>query len=152
MNSLTVDTKGRQQMNLFKWLTHANSVHDVVLSLYKRGLASAMKHDQKGARDAYTAAIDMPDAPADLRAMALYNRALLSAAANEFPQAVQDLNAVLAMQAAPQIVKSAAIHKLDRMRRRDDTDTAPRLHTRASSREATSMISPLQAHDLCSVV
>jgi hypothetical protein len=126
-------------MNFFKWLTRVNSVHDVVLSLYKRGLASALNRDQKAAKDAYTAAIDMPDAPADLRAMALYNRALLYGAANEIPKAIQDLNAVLAMAAPPPKVKLAARQKLDRMQRRDYMDTAPRLHARASSRQVTSL-------------
>ena len=120
-------------MNFLKWLTRTNSVHDVVLSFYKRGLASAMNHDQKGARDAFTTAIDMRDSPADLRAMALYNRALLFGAPNEFPKAIQDLNAVLAMKASPQRVKSAARQKLDRMQRRTYMDTAPRLQARASS-------------------
>jgi hypothetical protein len=120
-------------MNFFKWFTRANSVHDVVLSQYKRGLASAMKNDHKGARDAYTAAIDMREAPGDLRAMALYNRALLYGAANECPKAIQDLNAVLAMTAAPNKVKSAARQKLDRMQRRIHMNTAPRLHTHAPS-------------------
>ena len=120
-------------MNFFKWLTRANSVHDVVLSLYKQGLACAMKHDRKGARDAYTAAIDMRDAPADVRAMALYNRALLYAASKEIPKAIQDLNEVLAMTAAPHKVKSVARQKLDRMQRRDYMNTAPRLHARATS-------------------
>ena len=130
---MTADTKGRQHMNFFKWLTRGNSVHDVVLSLYKRGLASAMNHDPKGARDAYTAAIDMRDAPADLRAMALYNRALLYAAAKEIPKAIQDLNVVLAMKAPLHMVKSAARQKLDRMQRRNCMGTAPRLHAYASS-------------------
>ena len=120
-------------MNFFKWLTRTNSIHDVVLSLYKRGLASAMKHDQKSAREAFTAAIDMRDAPADLRAMALYNRALLSGSTNEIRKAIQDFNAVLAMTAAPQKVKSAARQKLDRMQRRNYMDTARRLHARAPS-------------------
>ena len=119
-------------MNLFKWLTHTNSVHDAVLSLYKSGLASAMKHDQKRARDAFTAAIDMRDAPTDLRAMALYNRAMLYGSTNEFPKAIQDLNAVLAMAAAPAKVKAAARQKLDRMRRRTYMHT-PRLQAGASS-------------------
>ena len=132
-NSLAVNTKGRQQMNFFKWLTRANSVHDVVLSLYKCGLASAMKHDQKEARDAFTAAIDMRDAPADLRAMALYNRAMLYGAANDIRKAIQDLNAVLAMTAAPHKVKSAARQKLDRMHRRNYMDIPPWRDARASS-------------------
>ena len=120
-------------MNFLKWLTRANTVHDVVLSLYKRGLASAINHDQKEARDAFTAAIDMPDAPADLRAMALYNRALVYADAKEIPKAVQDLNAVLAMATLPATAKSAARQKLDQMRRRDVMNAVPRLHARASS-------------------
>lgn len=120
-------------MNFFKWLTSVNSVHDVVLSLYKRGLASAIKHDQNGAREAFTTAIDMRDAPADLKAMTLYNRALLYGATNELPKAIQDLNAVLAMPAAPPKVKAAARQKLNRMRRRTNMDTAPRLHAHAPS-------------------
>jgi hypothetical protein len=120
-------------MNFFKRLTRPNSVHDVVLSLYKRGLASAIKHDQKEARDAFTAAIEMRDAPGDLRAMALYNRAMLYGAANEIRKAIQDLNAVLTMTAAPHQVKSAARQKLDQMHRRNYMDTAARLDVRASS-------------------
>jgi hypothetical protein len=112
-------------MNFFKWLTRRNSVHDEVLSLYKRGLACAIKHDQKEARGAFTAAIDRRNAPADLRAMALYNRAMLFGAANEIRKATQDLNAVLAMTAAPHKVKLAARQKLDRMHRRNYIDTAP---------------------------
>jgi hypothetical protein len=126
-------------MNFFKWLTHTNSAHDVVLSLYKRGLASARKHDQKGARNAYTAAIDVRDAPADLRAMALYNRAVLYAAANDSPKAIEDLKAVLAMTAPPHKVQLAARQKLDRMQRRNYMNTASRLHGRARSRQVTSM-------------
>jgi hypothetical protein len=90
-----------------------------------------MKHDQMGARDAYTAAINMPDAPADLRAMALYNRALLYAAANEISDAIQDLSEVLAMEASPHKVKSAARQKIDRMQRRHYVHTALRLHAHA---------------------
>jgi hypothetical protein len=90
-----------------------------------------MKHDQMGARDAYTAAINMPDAPADLRAMALYNRALLYAAANEISDAIQDLSEVLAMEASPHKVKSAARQTIDRMQRRHYVHTALRLHAHA---------------------
>ena len=119
-------------MNFLKWLIRPKSVHDAMLSLYKRGLASAIRHDQKEARDAITAVIDMRDGPADIRAMALYNRAMLYGAANEIRKAIQDLNAVLAMTAAPHKVKSAARQKLDRMHRRNYMDIAPRLDASAS--------------------
>jgi hypothetical protein len=126
-------------MGFFKCLTRANSVHDEVLSLYKRGLESAMRSDHDGAMGAYTAAIEMRDAPADLRAMTLYNRALLYGAANQVPKAIQDLNAVLTMTAAPHKVKSAARQKLDRMQRRS-MEPSPwrpaRSPSRAASRQA----------------
>ena len=120
-------------MNFLKWLIREDSVHDMVLSLYKQGLASAMKHDQKRAMIAFTAAIDLRNAPADLRAMALYNRALVYGAANEIRKAIQDLNTVLAMPASPLKVKSAARQKLDRMQSRDYRGIAPLLHVRAPS-------------------
>jgi hypothetical protein len=120
-------------MGFFTWLTRANSVRDIVLSLYKRGLASAIKNDHKMARSAFTAAIDMHDAPADLRAMALYNRALLYVAANEMSNAVQDLKAVLSMTDAPHRVKAAARQKLERVQRRNCMDAAPRHRARTPS-------------------
>jgi len=81
----------------------------------------------------------MPEAPANLRAMALYNRALLYAAANEIPDAMQDLGEVLAMEASPHKVKLAARQKIDRMQRRHYVCSAPRLHTHAPSRQVTSL-------------
>ena len=65
--------------------------------------------------------------------MALYNRALLYAAAKEIPKAFQDLNAVLAMNVPLLKIKLAARQKLDRMHRRDCMDAAPRHHARAPS-------------------
>jgi hypothetical protein len=74
----------------------------------------------------YSAVIDMPEAPADVRAMALYNRALLYAATNDVPRAVDDLNAVLAMTDPLRKVKSAARQKLDRMHHRHNMYNASR--------------------------
>jgi hypothetical protein len=47
--------------------------------------------------------------------MALYNRALLFTAADNFSAAVDDLNAVLAMQDPLREIKLAARRRLDRM-------------------------------------
>jgi hypothetical protein len=106
-------------MSFLAWLTRANSVRNIGLSLYQRGLSSALKNDYKNARDAFNAVIDMRDVPAGLRAMALYQRALLFGAANKTSNAIQDLKAVLAMIDAPHRVKSAARQKLEREQRRD---------------------------------
>jgi len=107
-------------MSLFKRLTWCRSVRGTVLSLYKRGLARTDDDDPKGAMSDFTAAIEALDAPMDVKAMALYNRALLFAAANEIPKAVDDLQAVLAMVAPLRDVKLAAKRRLDRMQRRQN--------------------------------
>jgi hypothetical protein len=111
-------------MNIFKWLTRPQSVRGAVLSLYKRGLARGKKQDQQGAMDAYTAVIDMPDAPADLRAMALYNRALLYASKKDFRSATGDLRAVLVLEFPLRDIKSAARRTLDRMQRQQGAHAA----------------------------
>jgi hypothetical protein len=85
------------------------------MSFYKRGLRRTEKHDQQGAMEDFTAAIESPGAPNDLRAMALYNRALLFAAADKSSEAVDDLNAVLAMADPLREIKLAARRRLDRM-------------------------------------
>ncbi len=90
------------------------------MSIYKRGIAKAKKHDHEGAIDDYSAAIDMSDAPPDVKAMALYNRALVHAANRDNTKAVNDLKTVLAMAAIPTNVKAAADEKLKRIERRSD--------------------------------
>ena len=76
------------------------------------------KRDHQGAIDDYTTAIGMPDAPADVKAMSLYNRALAFAAAREDPKATEDIDAVLAMKGALPNVKTEARRLLVRMQRR----------------------------------
>lgn len=115
---------GRQHMNVFKWLMRRQTVRGAVLLLYRRGLARSKKRNPQGAMDDYTAVIDMPDAPADVRAMALYNRALLYAGKKNFPRAIEDLNAVLAVEVPLREVKSAAKRTLDRLQRQQGTPAA----------------------------
>jgi len=107
-------------MGLFTWFT-SRSVRGAVLALYKRGLSRAEMHDPDGAMEAYSAVINRSNAPDDVKAMALYNRALLFAAAGENAKAVADLEAVLAIPVALREIKSAARRRLERMHRRSDT-------------------------------
>lgn len=102
-------------MGVIQWLFGGRSARSVALSRYKRGLRCIKKNDPHGAMENFTAAIDAPDAPDDLRAMALYNRALLFAALDEYSAAVDDLNAVLAMADPVREIKLAARRRLDRM-------------------------------------
>jgi hypothetical protein len=101
-------------INVFNWFAVRFSNRGKALSLYRRGMAKAKKHDNQGAIDDYTKTIGMPHTPADVRAMALYNRALVHVAAGNDRKGVNDLDAVLAMDRAPLNVKTMARQKLAR--------------------------------------
>ncbi len=105
-------------MGFLDSLIGRGSNHGKAMSLYKRGMVKAKKHDHKGAIDDYSATINMSDAPYDVIAMALYNRALVHAAVKDNAKAIDDLNSVLAMTEIPANVKTAADEKLQRMNRR----------------------------------
>jgi hypothetical protein len=119
-------------MSFIKWLFGGRSARSVALSLYKRGLMCIKKHDQRGAMEGFTAAIESPGAPDDLRAMALYNRALLFAALDKFSDAVDDLNAILEMAHPLREIKVAARRRLDRMRHQHTLISSSRGHSRNS--------------------
>jgi hypothetical protein len=102
-------------MRFVAWLKSRSSDRGRGLWLYKRGTAKAKKRDHKGAIDDYTAAIDMNGIPLDVKAMALYNRGVVHAAAGNGPEADDDLNAVLAMAEPLENVKTAARQRLVRM-------------------------------------
>lgn len=84
-------------MNALDWFAGHFSNRGKALSLFKRGIAKEKKHNNQGAIDDFTTTIGMPHAPTDVKAMALYNRALVYAAAGEIQDAAQDMNVVLAM-------------------------------------------------------
>ena len=105
-------------MDLLGWLKSLFSKRHKALRMYKRGMSRANKHDHLGALADYTAAIESPDLPTDVRAMALYNRALVYVAVGNEPQGVVDLDAVLAMTQAFVNVKTMARRKLARMESR----------------------------------
>lgn len=102
-------------MRIWDWLVNSFSQRRKAMSLYKRGMAKAKRHDHQGAIEDYTSTIQMPDTPADLMAMLLYNRAIVYVAAGDERQGTDDLEAVLAMQEAVVNVKTMAREKLARM-------------------------------------
>jgi tetratricopeptide (TPR) repeat protein len=107
-------------MNLFRrWLWPRSPRSDAV-SLYKEGLAHGEKKDFRGALSAYTSAIEQSDAPDDVRAMALYNRALILATDGNTEKALADLRAVIEMPILLPIVKLAARRRIERLQHRRD--------------------------------
>jgi hypothetical protein len=103
------------QPGVFDWLTRFFTTRGKVLALYRRGMAKAEKHDHQGALQDYDAAIQTSGSPADVRAMALYNRALVFAAIGENGKATEDLEFVLAMEESFVNIKTMAKQKLARM-------------------------------------
>ena len=61
-------------MSFATWLTSCFSRRGKALSLYRTGMAKAEKRDYEGAIADYSAAIELAKIPADVKAMALYNR------------------------------------------------------------------------------
>ena len=88
-------------------------------------MAKAKKHNHQGAIDDYTISIGMPETPVDVKAMALFNRALVHVAAGDDRKGVDDLDAVLAMEEALVNVKTMARHKLAKMESRTRKKSGP---------------------------
>jgi hypothetical protein len=115
-------------MTLFGWLKGRLSHRDRATTLYKRGMACAKLHENHAALANYSAVIEMADAPADIRAMALYNRSVVHTANHDLAQASRDLEQLLEMPAAAK-VKTEARRKLLRMQRTSErTDEPPSRH------------------------
>jgi hypothetical protein len=70
--------------------------------------------------DAYTSAIESPNAPDDVKAMALYNRALVLAANGAIDKALTDLKAVMDVPVPLHAIKQAARRRLERLKYRCD--------------------------------
>ena len=61
-------------MSFARWLASCFSRRGKALSLYRTGMAKAEKRDYEGAIADYSTAIELAKIPADVKAMALYNR------------------------------------------------------------------------------
>ncbi len=105
-------------MSVAEWFKRRFSKAPTAMSLYKAGMEKAQQQDNDGAISNYSRAIELADCPVDVKAMALYNRAVVLAANKEIDQAIDDLNAVLKMNGASVKVQKAASQKLDKIRRR----------------------------------
>ena len=96
------------------------------MHLYRLGLARDKKGDSDGAIAAYSSAISLDNAPDDVKAMALYNRALLFAAQGDRSKAAADLNAIMVMPTSVRGVTDAAKRRLERLQHRQDVADSAR--------------------------
>jgi hypothetical protein len=91
-------------------------------------MAKANEHNYNGAIADYSAAIRMPNIPADVKAMVLYNRALAYSAIHQDEKTAEDLAAVLEVPGLPQNIKTEAQQRQERIRRRNESTDNPRQH------------------------
>jgi hypothetical protein len=120
-------------MNLFRWLFAWRSIRSEAMHLYRLGLARDKKGDADGAIAAYSSAISLDNAPDDVKAMALYNRALLFAAQGDQSKAATDLNAIMVMPTSVRGVTDAARRRLERLQRRQDAADSARSERKPTS-------------------
>lgn len=113
-------------MNVVSWLKNGFSARRKALWNYRRGMARAKRRDYEGALANYTAAIESAGVPADVTAMALYNRALVHVATGHDAKGVDDLNAILEMDGAIVMVniRTMAKEKLAKMASRSRKSNA----------------------------
>jgi tetratricopeptide (TPR) repeat protein len=117
--------KARQRMNLFKRWFWPHTARGDAMSLYRRGLACGERNDFAGATAAYTSAIKSPGIPDDVKAMALYNRALVLAADGAVEKAIADLQIVMHLPGTLSAIKLAARRRLERLKNRRDAVARP---------------------------
>lgn len=109
-------------MSFVGWIKGLLSNRGKALSLYRAGMVKANRRDYRGAIADYSAAIEAPSIPSDVKAMAVYNRALAYSAIDEVDKSAEDLATVLAMPDLPDNIKMAAQQRRERIRRRNEGD------------------------------
>jgi len=103
-------------MNIFSWWQGRFTDRGKAVKLYRSGMELARKKDHPAAIQDYTTAIELSEELPDVRAMALYNRALMYLAMEDAPKATTDLKTVLDMPKAPNDIKIEAKQRLTRMK------------------------------------
>jgi hypothetical protein len=103
-----------------RWLDRLFSSRGRASAVYQRGIEKAKANDHAGALADYNAVIAMAKAPADIKAMASFNRGLIYYLEHDAQRAIEAFEAVVSLPHAPANVVSAAREKLERMKRRSD--------------------------------
>jgi hypothetical protein len=110
-------------MSFVTWMKSWFSRRGKALSLYRSGMAKANNRDYGGAIADYSAAIRTPHIPTDVKAMAIFNRALAYSAIHKDEKSAEDLTAVLEMPGLPINIKKEAHERRERIRRRNERGT-----------------------------
>jgi len=104
-------------LNIYDLILGCFSTRQKSLAIFKRGIAQARRQQHHAAIQNYTTTIGIADVPEDVKAMALYNRALAYVSVDD-ERGAEDLDVLLGMPGAPAHIKTEAIRKLARMQQR----------------------------------
>ncbi len=107
-------------MSFLQLLQSRFSTRGKATTLYKQGMAKAKKREFEGAIADYTAILNSPKAPTDVKAMAQFNRALAYSSTGDYAKAMEDLKSILTSEETPSIIESAAEEKLKRYQQQLD--------------------------------
>lgn len=112
-------------MNFFKRFTDRFTARGRVLALVEQGMKLAKKNESGKAIELYSKVINSLEAPRDVIAMAMFNRALAHSASDNEKEAEQDLKAIMAMPESLTQIKKSANDKLVRMKRKIVREESP---------------------------
>ena len=104
-------------MNLFRKITARFTARGRALARVEHGMACANNAEPDNAIKHYTDVVNAPESPRDVKAMALFNRALVYTTIGKEPQAKVELKAILEMPEATAKIRRSANDKLVRMQR-----------------------------------
>lgn len=105
-------------MNLWRTMMSVFSQRNRALAHYQTGLDFARANDNAGAIHEYTCVIGTDAAPIDVKAMALYNRALSHSLSGNQQQATLDLEELVNLPSTPVNVRTMARQRLVRLTNR----------------------------------
>ena len=109
-------------MNVFGKITARFTARGRALAQVDQGMACANNAEPDNAIKHYTDVINASETPRDVKAMALFNRALVYTTIDDEPRATFDLKAILKMPEAMTNIKKSANDKLVRMQRKRTRD------------------------------
>jgi len=112
-------------LRLLDWVKSLVSQRGKAIALYRSGMEKAKKGDFRGAISDYTAALQVPGIPDDVKGMALYNRAISRSSINEHESAAEDLASLLKVPHLPENVRVQAHQRRERLRRRSEGKSKP---------------------------
>ncbi len=105
-------------MNFFKRIAAKFTTRGRALAQIEEGMACANNAETDVAIQHYSDVINASESPRDVKAMALFNRALVLTTIGKEKQAAVDLKAILNMPETLARIKKSAADKLVRMQRK----------------------------------